>query len=221
MEVLTAINGRRSVRSFTPEPVGRDVLVSMMSAALKAPSWGNTQPWEYAVIGGEAMSRLRASIAEKLQAGEKPNMDVPPPQFKGPHLERAKATARRLFEEADIMTEGSQALTDWQRSMTRFFNAPNAVVVYMDASLNEWSMLDIGLSLENLMLTAWNYGVGSCALSAAVLYPDVLRRVLGIPESKRIIVGVALGHPDFSSNAATLRSEREPMEALVTWHGFD
>jgi hypothetical protein len=30
-----------------------------------------------------------------------------------------------------------------------------------------------------------------------------------------------MGYPDTSSPAGTFRSSREPMEALVTWHGFD
>jgi len=81
--------------------------------------------------------------------------------------------------------------------------------------------LDIGISLQNLMLAAWNHGVGTCALSAAVMYPDVLRSVLNIPGSKRIVLGVAVGYPDFSSKAVTFRADRESMETLVTWHGFD
>jgi nitroreductase len=71
------------------------------------------------------------------------------------------------------------------------------------------------------MLAAWHYGVGTCALAAAVTYPDVLRSLLNIPESKRIVVGVALGYPDFSSPAVKFRTDREPLERLVSWHGFE
>ena len=81
--------------------------------------------------------------------------------------------------------------------------------------------MDVGLALENLMLAAWHYGVGTCVLAAAVMYPEVLRSLLSIPESKRIVVGVAVGYPDFSSPAMKFRSDREPLESLTTWHGFD
>jgi nitroreductase len=54
-----------------------------------------------------------------------------------------------------------------------------------------------------------------------VWYPDVLRSLLNIPESKRIIVGLAVGYPDLSSPATKFHSEREALETLVTWHGFD
>ena len=221
MEVMTAIGGRRSVRAFTPEPVPREVLESIMEAALKAPSWENTQPWEFAVIGGEVMNELRSAIMDKLRAGVKPNPEIPWPHFGGKHLERAKASGKRLFQELGISKDDTQRIMDWRLSMPQFFGAPNGVIAYMDDSLNEWSILDIGLALENLMLAAWHHGVATCALSAAVTYPDVLRSVLNIPESKRIIVGVAVGYPDFSSKAATFRTDREPLEVLVAWHGFD
>ncbi|NQT47627.1 MAG: nitroreductase [Chloroflexi bacterium] len=221
MEVMTAINGRRSVRAFTPEPVPNDVLEAIMEAALKAPSWENTQPWEFAVIGGGCMDKLRSAIMDKLRAGEKPNLEIPWPHFKGSHMERAKTGGRRLFQELGITKDDTGAIMKWRLSMTQFFGAPNGVIVYMDVSLNEWSILDIGLALQNLMLAAWNHGVGTCALSAAVMYPDVLRSVLNIPGSKRIVLGVAVGYPDFSSKAATFRADRESMETLVTWHGFD
>jgi len=54
-----------------------------------------------------------------------------------------------------------------------------------------------------------------------VAYPDVLRSLLNLPESKRMVLGIALGYPDTSKPAATFRSSREPMETLVTWHGFE
>jgi nitroreductase len=77
----------------------------------------------------------------------------------------------------------------------------------------------VGIALQTLMLAAWHHGLGTCALAAAVIYPDVLRSLLNIPESKRIIVGVAIGYPDFSNPAVKFRAGREALDALVTWHG--
>jgi nitroreductase len=112
-------------------------------------------------------------------------------------------------------------MSGWWVSMDRFFEAPHGVITFMDSSLGEWSILDIGLAVENLMIAAWHYGVGTCALSAGVIYPDLLHNLLNIPESKRIILAVAVGYPDLSSPKATFRADREPMENLVTWHGFE
>jgi len=218
MDVMEAIEGRRSVRAFKPEPVPREVLEPIMKAALLAPSWENTQPWEFSVVGGGVMDRLRDAVHEKVKAGEKPDLDIPWPKFSGVHHERSRALGRRLLPEIGLEKKD---MGQWWVSMTRFFHAPCGIIACMDSSLGEWSVLDMGLALENLMIAAWHYGVGTCALSAGVIYPDVLRDLLDIPESKRIVLALAVGYPDLSSPKATFRSDREPLENLVAWHGFD
>ena len=48
--VLQAIFQRRSIRSFTPDPVSRDALVTILEAARWAPSGKNRQPWRFQVL---------------------------------------------------------------------------------------------------------------------------------------------------------------------------
>ena len=50
MDVLEAIRTRRSVRKFSPEPVGDEELRQVLEAARWAPSWANTQCWEIVVV---------------------------------------------------------------------------------------------------------------------------------------------------------------------------
>lgn len=221
MDVIEAIKNRKSVRAFKADPVPREVLQSIMEAVLRAPSWANTQPWEFAILGGGVMEEVKAALAEKASSGETPNPDIAWPSFEGPYRERMRSLGARLFQELGIAREDKEARQNWMLAMARFFDSPNAIIVYMDASLGEWSMLDIGLAMENLMLAAWHYGVGTCSEAAVVQYPDVLRTLLKIPGAKRIILGLAVGYPDSSSPSMKLISEREPLEALVGWHGFD
>ena len=54
MELDKAIEGRISVRSYTEKPVEKTLIEEILALAVKAPSWGNTQPWELAVVGGQA-----------------------------------------------------------------------------------------------------------------------------------------------------------------------
>jgi len=221
MDVIETIETRRSVRAFKANPVPKATLEAIMKAALRAPSWANTQPWEFCVVGGEVIEKLRAAMIDKVRSGEQPNPDFPAPTFEGPYRERMRSTGQRLFEQLGIAREDRAARQDWMLGMSRFFDAPNLVVVYMDRSLGQLSLLDIGLALENLMLAAWHFGVGTCAEAAAVQYPGLLRSLLKIPESKRIILGVALGYPDLSNPVMRYRSLREPLETLVAWRGFD
>jgi nitroreductase len=221
VDVIEAINRRRSVRAFKPDPVPREVLEAIMQSTLWAPSWENTQPWEFAVLGGNVMKNVKEALAAMGQAGEKPQLDFPWPKFTGRYMDRLKVDGRRLVRELGLQKDNREAMRRWRMSMRMFFDAPNGVVMYMDSSLSQWSLVDMGIAAENLMLAAWHHGVGTCALAAAVAYPDVLRSLLDLPESKRMVLGIAMGYPDTSSPAATFRSSREPMEALVSWHGFD
>ncbi len=218
MDTVEAIEGRRSVRAFKSDPVSKSILEKIMSAATKAPSWENTQPWEFAVLSPTTMDELRAVVDKKRKAGDKPNLDIPWPKFTGIYHERTRSLGKSLLPAVGLKKED---MADWWVSMTRFFGAPNGVIAYMDSSLGEWSVFDMGLAMENLMVAAWHYGVGTCALSAGVIYPDLLHDLLKISESKKIILALAVGYPDLENPKATFRADRDEMKNLVTWHGFE
>jgi len=66
-------------------------------------------------------------------------------------------------------------------------------------------------------LAALNYGLATCIEDQGVMYPEVVRRVTGIPETKRIIICIAIGYPDWDFPANSLKSTRLPLENVVTW----
>lgn len=221
MDAIEAIKGRKSIRAFKPDPVPWEILENIMEVTSYAPSWANTQPWEFAVLSASALNEVRDAVNDRMAAGEKPNLDIPWPDFTETCNHRTRTLMEQLQSHMDTNQSGSDDRPNWWVNLTQWFNAPNGVILYMESSLGEWSILDSGMAFQNLMVAAWYYGVGTCAMAAAVHYPDVLRSVLHIPQSKRIIVGVAMGFPDFSNPVTTFRSNREPLENFVTWHGFE
>ncbi|HJD97094.1 nitroreductase family protein [Mailhella massiliensis] len=50
MDIWTAMKTRRSVRSYTGEPVSEEAVRAMLEAAMLAPSAGNEQPWEFILV---------------------------------------------------------------------------------------------------------------------------------------------------------------------------
>ena len=123
MDVIEAIKSRKSVRAFKAEPVPREVLQAIMEAVLRAPSWANTQPWGFAILGGEAMEKVRTAVADKAGSGDTPNLDIPWPNFEGPYRERMHSAGKRLFQEMGIAREDKEARQNWMLAMTRFFIA--------------------------------------------------------------------------------------------------
>ena len=221
MELLEAIDERRSIRAFRPDPVPKEVMKDILEAASKAPSWANTQPWEFAVLSPPALNKVRDAVKEKMAAGEKPNLDIPRPNFTDIYNGRTRTLMEELQQHNEKNRAKADASSNVWADLMQWFNAPNGIILYLDSSLGEWSILDSGMALQNLMLAAWQHGVGTCVMAAAVHYPDVLRHLLNIPQSKRIIVGIALGYPDLAHPINSFRSSREPLGNFVTWHNFD
>ncbi len=50
MEALEAIHGRRSIRSYTDQPVAEELMEQLLRVAMNAPSAGNQQPWRFVVV---------------------------------------------------------------------------------------------------------------------------------------------------------------------------
>ena len=64
MDVVEAINNRRSIRSFKPDPVPLDILRKIVDGALHAPSASNNQPWELAVVGGAKLEEIKQACVD-------------------------------------------------------------------------------------------------------------------------------------------------------------
>ncbi|MEP3723554.1 MAG: nitroreductase family protein, partial [Parasphingorhabdus sp.] len=55
MNVTEAVTSRRSVRQFLDKPVDRTTLERVLETAQRAPSGGNTQPWNAVLVTGDEL----------------------------------------------------------------------------------------------------------------------------------------------------------------------
>ena len=63
MDVLKAIEARRSIRKYEPSGIPGDHLGKIIEAARLAPSAGNRQPWRFIVARGPELKRRLAEAA--------------------------------------------------------------------------------------------------------------------------------------------------------------
>jgi len=84
-----------------------------------------------------------------------------------------------------------------------------------EPSENEINALDVGQAVENMMLAAWDMGIGSC--HGSVYEPELARRLLGYPEDHRCDLLVSFGYPAGAGLPERPRSERgrRPLETIV------
>ncbi|MDP7560402.1 MAG: nitroreductase, partial [Planctomycetota bacterium] len=198
MDLLEAVRSRKSIRAFKSTFVSQTALKEIIEAALRAPSWGNTQPWEFAIVIGEKLEAIKKKFAAKASADEKHNLDVAAPLwFPEPFDSRRRAIGRKTFELKEIDRKDMEKRRYWELQGLGLFGAPAVIYICTDRSfyfqeqqVNAWALFDCGMIAENIMLLAAGQGLGTVPQIQAVGYPNVLREVLKIPDSKLIVLGI-------------------------------
>ena len=221
MNVIEAIKERRSVRAFKRDPIPLELLKKIMKQALRAPSWANTQPWEFAIVTDEPLEAIQKNFLAR--GTQEPQPDIARPyEFPEPYLSRIKGLSPKGF----VPTK--EAMDQRRIQNCKNYGAPTVIYVLIDQhmlyqfeGINVWSAYDCGSVVENIMLLAANYGLETVAQAQAVIYPDIIRDVLGLPIEKLIAIGIAIGHPDRGSPANQTRTRREPLDKVVGWFGFE
>src|SRR5262245_66417469 len=69
MQYDDVILGRRSIRGYKPDPVPKELIKEIIGLAMRAPSSMNTQPWNFYIVTGEPLNRIRAGNTERMVAG--------------------------------------------------------------------------------------------------------------------------------------------------------
>ncbi|WP_028314748.1 nitroreductase [Desulfatibacillum aliphaticivorans] len=225
MEVKEAIRKRKSIRKFTSQPVSKEDLRSVLELAAWAPSAENTQPWEFFVLGGEVLDKIREANVEKVRSFE-----LPPEEMHYILVERPKGSVYRerqieigkaLFELMDIPREDKVKRAAWMERGFRYFEAPAAIIIAAEMSLPlQQTFLDVGAVMQNICLAAADKGLYTCIENQGVTYADVVKKHAGIPESKRLVAAIAIGYPDWDFPANKVESQREPIDNVITWCGM-
>lgn len=78
----------------------------------------------------------------------------------------------------------------------------------------DYSMMDLGIAVEHFCLQAAELGLGTCIMGW--FDEKKVKKLLGVPRSRRIQLLIALGHPD----APTREKIRKPLEAIASWNGY-
>lgn len=219
MDIKEAVLTRKSIRGFKPDPVPKQVLKEIIEASVRAPSSDNSQPWEICVLQGEAFDKIKEDNIKAMEAGADSRNYAP---YEPVYRKRQIDLAIQLFKLMGIAREDKDKRLDWMKRGYRFFDAPVGLVLTADKSLDlPTAASDVGGLAQTICLLALKYNLGSCILVQGISYEDVIRKHAGIPESKHLLLSIALGYPDSTFPANNVWSERDPIDANVSWVGFD
>ena len=219
MEIFQAVTTRRSIRRFKPDSVPEPLLLEILEAARWSPSWGNTQPWEILVVTGVALDRFRKANRQHLLDGVIPDPDTPMPEaWPEPLKQRYGDLGKRVLTALEIPRGDKEARLRYAGDMFAIFSAPSLLLFCVDKAIpREYAMLDTGAIMQTVCLLAHARGLGSCILAASVRYPALIREIIPIPETKAVIIGVALGFPDKETPVNQFTRERANLDEFTLW----
>jgi nitroreductase len=218
MDALECITTRKSIRRFKPDPVPREVIMEVIDCAKWSPSYKNSQPWESVILSGAKKEALSTMLLELLATGAQPRPDVPAPQsWPAPEAARIEHHFKHRRATVGVDLRDPDHIKKVKKENFQFYGAPHVIYLFQDASLSPWSLFDLGLFAQGLMLAAHAKGLGTVAQAFATDYAQEIKRFLAIPDTKRLVLGMPIGYPDTGSQEYAYRSHRVATGELVRW----
>ncbi|MEQ8765287.1 MAG: nitroreductase family protein [Planctomycetota bacterium] len=192
-----AMQTRRSVRDFSPEPVSREVIESVVRTAGSAPSGAHKQPWHFvAVSDPEIKHRIRVAA----EAEERENYE-------------------RRFPDRwkdDLAPLG----TDWHKEFLEI--VPWLIVVFrVDYGLEDGSAEKLkhyyvseSVGIASGFLIAAIHQAGLVTLTHTPSPMGFLARILGRPANEKPYLLLPVGYPAEDARVPDL--ERKPLDEILT-----
>ena len=224
MKFDDVVLGRRSIRGFLQKPVPKALIREVIGLAMRAPSSLNTQPWNFHVVAGEPLDRIRAGNTERNLAGVPHSREFRMHgEYAGEHRDRQIGIAKQLFAAMGIERHDTDARQGWVLRGFRQFDAPVSIVVTYDRSIHGGDIgpFDCGAVTNALVNAAWSRGLGCVINSQGIMQSPVVREHAHIPEDEVIMICIAMGWPDETFPANAVVSTRKSVDEAVTFVGFD
>lgn len=224
MKFDDVIQQRRSIRGYLNKPVPKALIREVLALAMRAPTSYNTQPWNFYVVTGEVLERIRAGNVERTLAGVPDSREFRTgPDYAGPHRDRQIGVAKQLFAAMGIERENKAKRHEWVLRGFRQFDAPVSIIVTYDRSIegSDVAPFDCGGVVNAIVNVAWARGLGCVINSQGIMQSPVVRAEAGIPDDQMIQTCIAMGWPDESFPANAVVSQHKPVDEAATFRGFE
>ncbi len=178
-------------RNFRPDPLPDGLLVELIDRARRTPSAGNTQAVEFCVVEDPEHYWDLTLTSDRRD------------RFPWPGLLHAPVLV--------------VVLTEPDRYLRRYGEADKAHTG-LGRDLEAWTVpywwVDAGMVVDSLLLGASAAGLGSCFFGVFE-HEEAARDGLGLPEGRRIVGTVALGHPAPNRPSSSAARPRRPLDEIV------
>ena len=186
MNIMEAIHGRRSVRSYAPERLDTVTIQTLLDAAIWAPTAVHEEPWAFVIVQDRAVLKSLSDRAKEIFSAEAEHA----------HPDQARHLLDMLAKpDFNIFYDAGTLIIICARPKGAFVTA------------------DCWLAAENLLLAAYGMGLGSCVIGFAVpaLNTPEIKAELGIPSECSAVAPIIVGAP----SGETPRTTRKEPDVLA------
>ena len=210
------VKSRRSIRGYLDKPVPKELIREILEIAMRAPTSMNSQPWNFYVVAGEVLDRIRKGNVERNVAGVPDSREFRMgPPYAGVHRDRQVEIAVQLFQAMGIERGDKEKRMDWVlRGFRQFITYDKALAG------GDIPPFDCGGVVNCIVNTAWSRGLGCVINSQGIMQSPVVREEAGIPDDQVIQTCVAMGWPDETFPANAVVSTRKSVDEAAVFRGF-
>ncbi len=223
MDVTEAVITRRSIRQFIDKPVALATLQRVLTTAQRAPSGGNTQPWNAIIVTGDVLADITAKIKIKAQSapmGEGGEYAIYPKGLEGRYEDQRRAVGKEMFDAVGLARDDAAGRIAQMAKNWDSFGAPVQLFTYCPKYMGPPQWSDMGMWLQTVMLLLREGGLDSCPQEIWAMYGTYMRELLGIDDDHIFFCGMAIGYRDPNHPINTFAVPRVLIEQAVDFRGF-
>jgi nitroreductase len=167
MDTLTAIHTRQSVGKVKPDPVHRELIEKLLSAAVQAPNHYKVYPWRFVVMTGPGRERLGDVMAQSFKKAY-PFVDEDVL-----NKERAKPLRAPVLIAVGVDKPSEPKVSEVE------------------------NICAAAAAVENLLLAAHELGLGAQWRTGPAALDPAIKEFLGFSADQHLISFVYIGYPEF------------------------
>jgi len=178
-----AIEQRRSIRKFKPDPVPDEQVLSLLDAARLAPSGCNAQPWRFKIVKDkETKSKLAQAAFNQSFIAEAPVVIVCCADVRA-YIEGTVSGLQDLGKTGSVENRVAAIILE-RTDKLKNMNADQ---------LGERVALNVAIAIEHIVLRALDFGLGTCWVRLVDRHK--IKDVFGWDDNLYVTALLPIGYP--------------------------
>jgi nitroreductase len=202
----SALETRRSIRQYLDKPIPEELLRRVLTEARWAPSTINSQSTFVFALSGRPFEEFKAELLARSEDNVPAVSDV---SIGGPWTPAQEARIKAFRESRSTWCAAEEKRLGVEPEIppsnpsvggARVHGAPTLLVLAFDKTMSAGTgCFDAGAFAMAITLAAQDHGLGTCIVFNPVRYSDLMRKYIPGLEDKNVVIGIAIGYPDYGA----------------------